>query len=127
MAETDRLYVLNSLVKSYGESPFAQSLPKSVYRAGHSRLAEHLIARSRVLIACDPSDTGTILGWCATEGDILHFCYVRSAVRRRGIAKKLLAPYLKTRAIYSHSAPWLRLPDQWVRDPYAQFDWYRQL
>lgn len=121
-AESDRLYILNSWVKSYGDSPWAQSMPKSVYRDGHSRLVEALYPRCRVLVACDPEVRDTILGWCATEGDTVHYCYTRAAVRRRGIAKKLLAPYITKRANYSHPANWLKLPSIWTWSPYTLHD-----
>jgi hypothetical protein len=116
--ESDRLFILNSFVKSFGDSHFAQSLPKSFYREGHSRLVEALYPRCRALIACDPSDPDTILGWALTEGNVIQFCYVRASVRRRGIATALLKPYLDKPAFYTHPCPHIKLPAKWSWNPY---------
>jgi GNAT superfamily N-acetyltransferase len=123
MTEGDRLYVKNSFVKSFGDSPWGQSMAKGVYRAGHSKVADKWIDSASVLIACPEDDPSTILGWACTDRDVVHYVYVRSKLRKQGIASMLLAPYLdKHRAVeYTHPCSWMPIPDNWTWNPYRGF------
>ena len=108
-------YVKNSWVKSYEDSPWGQSLPREIFRRGHSALVEALVPISTVLVVPSAEDDTTILGWLAAKGSTLHYVYVRAKVRRMGIAKLLVQAYKPEIEKYSHPTR-IRTPWQW--DPY---------
>ena len=49
-----------------------------------------LLERSTVVMACDPGDPNYILGWAVIEGPVVHYVYVRQALRRARVAQRLL-------------------------------------
>ena len=49
-----------------------------------------------VKIACLTEDPEVILGYSITEGDIIHWVYVKEMWRKQGIAKMLLPKNIKT-------------------------------
>jgi ribosomal protein S18 acetylase RimI-like enzyme len=116
---SDLAYVKNTWVKSFGDSPWGQSLNRAVYREGHSRLVEALTERCAIAIACDTEDTDVVFGWLAYEGGVVHFCYVREAMRRQGIARSLLGDKADVAQQYTHPAGRVRVPPKWVWNPYA--------
>lgn len=80
----------NYVASTWARGLYAVDKRKSV--AEHGQLPDQLLndATVRVLIACEPTATDTILGWIAWSPigarRVLHYVYVRDKVRRRGIA-----------------------------------------
>jgi hypothetical protein len=87
MYDHDRSYVFRSWKRSYRESRRAHEWPLEVYDAYMQRLIEHLLARSRVLVARPEGWPEGILGWaCAQQADdafVLHYAYVKRRARAR--------------------------------------------
>ena len=48
-------------------------------------------AGAMLLVACDPSDEDTIVGFVALTGPELHYVYVRDSFRKHGVARLLLS------------------------------------
>jgi GNAT superfamily N-acetyltransferase len=73
-------------------------LKKTVFYEGHHRLIEKLLARSRVLVACNAQDSGQLYGFAVGEsfGEplpsvfALHYVYVKQPFRRMGIGSRLV-------------------------------------
>lgn len=68
-------------------------LSRPVYDCLHSRTITALLERCRLRVAVDPESDVTIWGWAVTEAQpkpIVHYVYVKSHVRRQGIAHLLL-------------------------------------
>jgi hypothetical protein len=81
----DRAFVQDSWFRSF-ESEYFDEMRRRL----RSRLAAQA-ARSKILIACDPDDADTLLGFAILEGTKLHYVYVRGGMRRVGIARRLLS------------------------------------
>ncbi len=124
----DHPFVFARWVRSYEGSRWADAMPLPLFQEGHHRLIAALLAREgvRLLVACDPQDENTILGWAVLEPGVLHYVFVKEGVRRLGIGTALIAS-LSRPFRYSHQtddfATWRRLHlydfTRW--DPYAAF------
>lgn len=122
LAEGDVNFVLNSWLKSYEDSGWTKVAGKAYWK-GHRIAILRLIRSAHVVIACDPEDHDTILGWACTNGRYVHYVYVKRAFRRYGLAKRLLADHVKmlSPVVYTHRwNPILHLipPANWTYDPY---------
>ena len=70
----------------------------SVYYDEMNRLVPALLARSTVLVACDPADPDQVYGYAVVEVDtrhappraIVHYVYVKSPFRRLGVGMRLI-------------------------------------
>jgi hypothetical protein len=90
--------VLDSWTKTVAaESPWNFStprhpppLPPTLLIYEHDTLLKKIIPHSTITLACDPDDPDTIWGYVCTDGDLLHFIYVKSAFRGFGIGGCLL-------------------------------------
>lgn len=94
-------FVVASWRRSYADSPFARMMGDA-YREGHEALIKHLLARFPVLVACDPEDHETIWGWACTGPGAVHYVYVKRKLRRQGVARRLVAPFVGRDTSYSH-------------------------
>lgn len=76
----------------YGDSWFSM-IPKDIFMSNYSKIAEGLLNSPNVLVnvACLPEDPNVILGYSIVSADYLtvHYVYVKSAWRKKGIAKAL--------------------------------------
>lgn len=105
---SDESFIYNSWLKSYKNSDFARSIPARTYYAMHHLVIERILSRpsTQVLVACDPTAPDVLYGYVVMEsvGDlsVVHYCYVKQAFRRLGIASALLASAPTPDASYSH-------------------------
>ncbi|HEX9052278.1 MAG TPA: GNAT family N-acetyltransferase [Anaeromyxobacter sp.] len=94
---SDVAVVSETWLESYrNDSPWAHRLTDRVFFAHHQPAVAELLSRSCALVACDPQDERVVYGavvWepLTPEGPALHWVYVRKALRRFGIARRLLA------------------------------------
>ena len=95
ITEDDMSFILNSWLKSYRNSEFAKDLANPVYFENHSKIIQHLLAKSNVIIACNPEELTQIYGYSVFEQyesvTILHYIYVKFPYRKFGIAKNLFS------------------------------------
>lgn len=75
----------------YEHSAFASGIAKTTYMRLHHMLLERVIARSCIWVACDAANPSIIFGFICTEGDTLHYVFVKRRFRGLGISKLLLA------------------------------------
>lgn len=91
---TDAHFIASSWLKSYRDSPATAAVPSQTFYYWHHRVIEVVLARAAVLVACDPDDPDTIVGWACAEAMpgalVLHYVYVKHAFRRFGIARALV-------------------------------------
>lgn len=59
-------------------------------RRSRTPIVQRIASASRVDVACSPHDERTIVGWLATRGDVVEWCYVPLDMRQGGIATALL-------------------------------------
>ena len=76
----------------YGDSWFSL-IPKNIFMANYKRVIEAILSNpnTAVKVACLPDDPDVILGYSiiSKDGQTLHWVYVKSAWRKKGIGKSL--------------------------------------
>lgn len=78
-------------MSDYTDTPrHTTPLPPSLIKYHHDTLLKKIIRNSDITLACDPDDPDTVWGWVCSDGDLLHFIYVKSAFRGFGIGGVLL-------------------------------------
>lgn len=77
----------------YGDSWFTL-IPKDIFMNNYKKVAERLIKSpaTAVKVACLKEDPDVILGYSILSSDFqdIHWCYVKSAWRNKGIARSLV-------------------------------------
>lgn len=117
MESSDRGFV----VMTWMHSAYGRRCTGPADRNGTKRLANALIERCPVTIAGWDRNPSTILGWCCTARDVIHYVWVKGTdtevdadgtvkpgqdrgYRRQGLASFLLRDYLSRNGIiYTHS------------------------
>ncbi len=94
-ADTDG--ILLDWLAAYRTSKWAGCVPNNEYNSVYTSAIQQLWVRgASVHVATNPLRPEQVLGWCCTERTrkdepVVHFVYVRPAVRRNGICTALLA------------------------------------
>ena len=91
-------FVLDSWCKTVAAEPpwdFATPrhtppLPHPLLIYEHDTILKKIICTSTITLACDPDDPDTVWGYGCSDGELLHFIYVKSAFRGFGIGGCLL-------------------------------------
>ena len=91
-------FVLDSWCKTVAAEPpwdFATPrhtppLPHPLLIYEHDTILKKIIYNSTITLACDPDDPDTVWGYVCSDGELLHFIYVKSAFRGFGIGGCLL-------------------------------------
>lgn len=118
MEDSDRGFV----VMTWMHSAHGRRCSGYADKNGQKRLANALIERCPVTIAAYSADPRTIIGWCCTGPNVVHYVWVRGSetemskvnglpkpnqdrgYRRQGVASFLLRDYLaRTDVIYTHA------------------------
>lgn len=92
--DTSRIF--SDWLRSYRESPLTAGIGNDVYYHHEQAIIQALWERDGLvwLIACDKDDVDYIHGWCCVEHTdtwpVVHYVSVRSNVRRKGLATRLL-------------------------------------
>lgn len=102
--DSDKAFILATFLRGvyYGDSWFSL-IPKDIFMNNYKYIAEDLLSNPNtiVTIACLPEDPDVILGYSILGKyyQRLDWVYVKSAWRRKGIAKALV-PKLPTEATH---------------------------
>lgn len=84
-------------------SDLGKKLPRDAFFASHHRVIERILARgATVTLAVLPDDTSVVFGWSVTEGNVVHYVYVKPDFRKFGLATALLA-HVEKPFTYSHA------------------------
>jgi len=95
MEEADKNFILATFLRGlyYGDSWFSL-IPKYIFMKSYKPVAEHMVnsGKNNIKIACLKEDPSVILGYSIMSNDYMsvHWTFVKSAWRKRGIAKHLL-------------------------------------
>jgi GNAT superfamily N-acetyltransferase len=123
MREEDRNYVLSSWLRSYAESREFRHVPRPVYFRLYEPAVKAMLERSTVVIATMPESADVVLGWLATEGEVLHYMLVKPRWRRLGIAGHLLEGMSGLALEFTHEFPtFMHVPPSWRYDPAKRFE-----
>lgn len=89
--------ILNSWLKTYKTSKFAQDIPSDIYYKYQQEKIKNLLKASDVIIAHDQEDPTHIFGYACFDPNIisnvcvLHYLYIKKPFRGLGIFTDLLA------------------------------------
>lgn len=92
-------FVLSSWLKSYRYSQAARNVVNDIYfseQVGQKARILEMLSDCRTLVACDEEEGDCIYGWICAESiegsvpPVVHYVYVKSSYRRRGLARALL-------------------------------------
>ncbi len=92
---SDKSFVLATFLRGlyYGDF-FFDLIPKDIFMANYKKIAEAMLTTPRVVIkvACLKEDPDVILGYSILSSDFqtVHWCFVKTPWRMKGIAKSLL-------------------------------------
>lgn len=99
---TDAGFLLDSWLRSYQHSWSVKRIEPSLYYRYQQKLAEELLTRSTVLVACDELAPDVIWGWICAEvindALVVHYCYTKEIFRARGVASALVKQILDAEA-----------------------------
>lgn len=96
--EEDKNFILATFLRGlyYGDSWFS-FIPKQIFMTNYDKVAEALVKGDRTIIkvACLKEDIDVILGYSILSKDYqsIHWVFVKSAWRNKGIARSLLPQY----------------------------------
>lgn len=94
--EADKNFVMATFLRGlyYGDSWFSK-IPKQVFMDNYKLVAEHLLTKSVVKIACLPEDPEVIIGYSILSADYsaIEWVYVKKAWRLKGIGRRLVPKY----------------------------------
>jgi len=115
--------VLDSWVKSYAGSKFAESIRAAgvSYERFQDLVAKNILGRSSTQLRVavwdqDGDDTDApIVGWSATEGSVVHYVWVRPQWRGDGLSKTLLGEQTYTAATHKTRALPAGIRLDWMR------------
>lgn len=111
-------YVRDTWVMSQKESRASHDAGPAFCRL-QKTLVSFLLGRAQLTVCCSETAPETILGWAVTERGVVHYVYVTLEMRRLGIAKALLRPYLDEDATFTHrpQVKGVPVPGRWSYTP----------
>lgn len=88
---SDLNFIQATFIKSMkSESSLGRSCSPRVFFAEFTRVIDHILAKSEILIACVKEDPGIILGYLIYEQNVIHYAFTKAAFRRLDIARDLI-------------------------------------
>ncbi len=94
--QEDKSFIMATFLRGlyYGDTWFSL-MPKDLFMFYYKQIAEAILAKHIVKVACLKEDKDIILGYVILSSDSLavHWIFVKSAFRKQGIGKKLFPKY----------------------------------
>jgi hypothetical protein len=88
---TDLNFITSTFAKSIkSDSSLGRSCLSTVFFSEFPKVIDHILSKSNILIACDNDQEDAILGYIIHEPNIIHYAYVKSALRNLGIFKRMI-------------------------------------
>ncbi len=90
--EKDIPFIYATWLNSYYHDSWARSVKKTIYFDNYKHVLDTILEDkyTEVKVACLPENTNVILGFLVQEQqNIIHYCFVKEAFRRMGVAKSL--------------------------------------
>ena len=92
LAPEDLGFVFSTWLKHLKQhSHLTRNISNTVFFPHYHKTIEKLLARSIVVVAHQPDEPNTILGYAVLEPPTIHWVYVKGPWRRFGIAKLMLS------------------------------------
>lgn len=94
--ESDKSFILATFLRGvyHGDSWFSY-IPRSIFMDNYKHIADQLLAKSLVKVACLREDPDVILGYSILSNNYhtIHWVHVKKAWRKQGIARSLLPQF----------------------------------
>lgn len=75
-------------------------VPYETYQEFQRRRIAKLTLQAKTLVAVDIEDPSFIFGWLCGESKTVHYCHVKEAFRRKGVATALLEELCEGKPLY---------------------------
>ncbi len=109
-AEADLPLIFSSWLKSFRNGTFAKFIDNTIYFEQHHKVIEKLLKRSKVRVACSPTNPEDIFGylvWEKMDGVfILHYGYTKHTFRNLGVFAQLMkdtGETFETSGLHTHT------------------------
>lgn len=89
--DEDRAFVLSTWLRSYKARGMAYGVDSASYYAGQRVVAERLLDALGATVACADDDDDVIYGWIVSDGQIVHYAYIKRELRHCGLEECLLS------------------------------------
>lgn len=119
MTAADRPFVFGTWLASYQQALDVRGVRPDTYKAGMTARIAALLARGRTVVAVETAAPTAGLGWCCSEGDTVHFVYVKRDARRHGVATAMLPPEARAYSHRTYLVQHLRRAATMQFDPFA--------
>lgn len=89
---TDLAFIYSTWLKSYrSDSAIAARCRTSVFYSAYNPILDRILAATDTLtvVACLPDNPNVILGYLVSQGDLIHYVFIKEDWRQQGIAKTL--------------------------------------
>ncbi len=108
--EADLPLIFSSWLKSFRNSTFVKYTDNTIYFEQHHKLIERLLKRSKVRVACSPTNPEDIFGylvWEKMDGIfVLHYGYTKHTFRNLGVFAQLMkdtGETFETGGLFTHT------------------------
>ena len=106
MREGDIPFIMSTFLKGvyYGNSHY-ELIDKDIFMGNYKHFIQVLLDKSAVVVACLKDDHDVILGYSVVSpsAKIIHWCYVKSAWRNKGIGRSLVPANPEFITHFTHS------------------------
>lgn len=117
--------VYDAWAQSFRKSPFAGCVRNDMWDQVQRATISELLTRSTVVVAIADEGERRVIGYSVSEPGVLHWLYVKNALRRLGCGARLLEETTQgwTQFVYTHrtrvSDKFLRRASrrEWIWDP----------
>jgi hypothetical protein len=89
--DEDRAFILSTWMRSYKGRGMSGGVDAAAYYAGQRVVAERLLDAHGATIACADDDDDVIYGWVISDGQIIHYGYIKRELRNCGLEECLLS------------------------------------
>ncbi len=121
MQPDERVYVLSTWIKSYATGGSVDAGEYARHRVNdfardYAPVVRALVDRSRIAVACFADQPSLMVGWLASEGDVVHYLATKPNYRRMGVATWMLHDMATLPAEYTHETRLGKklVPPTWV-------------
>jgi hypothetical protein len=90
-SDRDRAFILSTWLRSYKGRGMGFGVSADTYYAGQRIVCERLLDSHGATVAVADDDDDVIYGWVVTDGQIVHYGYVKKELRNCGMEEELLS------------------------------------
>lgn len=103
---SDIPFITSTWLRTYRtKSTLAQKIMEGCYFNEHNHLINRALMNGRTIVVCDIEDDEHVFGYLVgvnrRTADYLHYIYVKSAFRGKGIGSKLLGEFKKSDDLFN--------------------------